>query len=79
MENEKSKNIWLTVARVASHLGYRADVVSQWKSRGYVPPSHHYDLAQGALALGENLTHKTLHSMWKSARLGTKWVDPPQY
>lgn len=68
MTKVNPQNIWDAIATCAVPLSVSPLTVAQWKSRGYVPPSLHYDLAQTALDLGVSLTHKQLHEMWKAAK-----------
>lgn len=60
MKNSKNNDIWVRVREVAGTLGYREKTVMKWKSRGYVPPRHHFMLVHQAQELDVPLTYTEL-------------------
>lgn len=71
--------LWDDIGLCAGPLGIAPSTFAQWKSRGYVPPSMHYDLVQIAHEIGVALTSRALHEQWKRARAARGHGDPPQY
>jgi hypothetical protein len=62
------ENIWDHILTAGLSLGVPAETIAVWKTRGYVPPSYHYEMAVRSLELGVALSHKEMHEMWKRHR-----------
>jgi len=56
----ETEDIWMRVRRVADTLGYNRYTIHKWKSRGYIPPRHHYTLFHQARELDIPLTFTEL-------------------
>lgn len=68
IKKTKEETLWENVALCACNLGVTGVTFAQWKSRGYVPPSSHYELVRIAHELGVDLTSKELHEQWKRVK-----------
>lgn len=78
-QSDKDNKLWEAVSLCSGPLGVSPSLLAQWKSRGYVPPSVHYDLAQVALELGVTLNQRELHAQWKRVKRNGRSGDLPQF
>jgi len=63
-----SISLWETISQAAKALEISDMTVAQWKTRGYVPPSRHYDIVKKSTDLALGLNQEQLHKMWKDKR-----------
>lgn len=61
-------SLWDKISQAAKSLDIPDMTIAQWKSRGYVPPSRHYEIIKQSTELGLGLKQEQLHSMWKDKR-----------
>lgn len=60
--------IWDNIFHITEYLGIPRATYYQWRSRGYVPPSRHYEIVSAAVELGLDLTNRQLYTQYKQAR-----------
>lgn len=66
-------SLWDKISQAAKALEINDMTIAQWKSRGYVPPSRHYEIMQKSIDLALGLSQEELHRMWKDRK-----PDSPQ-
>lgn len=69
-----SISLWENISRAARALNIPDMTIAQWKSRGYVPPSRHYEIITVSNNFALGLSQEELHRMWKER----KPEQPPQ-
>lgn len=75
MKYTRDDKLWADILEVALALKVPHNTISQWQTRGFVPPSGHYDLIVAAERMGIKLTHKKLHLQWKSCQRLKKTIN----